>query len=175
LSSRITDARDIPLSRGISCLLMPRLCRFLRSVTSFGAHDSISDLCLFAGYLPVHTTRHGVNRRLGKSIRGNHACSVVMDNPELAFGEVEVCFFSYDEQSINHIGLIRRSIEVATAKYNMKFFRMVNIPSFSLEGLAEDPYFYHFPLEVLKTICCEHRPIQRRECLLNFGSTLLPM
>lgn len=39
---------------------MPPLCRFLRSVTSFGADDSISDCCLFVGCLPVHKTRDGV-------------------------------------------------------------------------------------------------------------------
>ncbi len=103
----------------------------------------------YGGFIFVCTNDKERNR-LGKSIRGNHACSVVMDNPELAFGEVEVCFFSYDEQSIDHVGLMRRSIEVATAKYNLKFFRMVNIPSLSLEDLVEDPYFYPFPLEVLK-------------------------
>jgi hypothetical protein len=103
----------------------------------------------YGGFIFVCTSDKERNR-LGNSIRGNHACSVVMDNPKLAFGEVELCFFSYDEKSIDHVGLMRRSIEVATAKYNLKFFRMVNIPSLSLEDLVEDPYFYPSPLAVLK-------------------------
>jgi hypothetical protein len=88
---------------------------------------------------------------LEKSLSINHACSVVMDNPELAFGEVEICCFSYNGESLDYVGLMRRSIKVATAKYNLKFFRMLRMPSLSLTDLPPDPYFYPSPLAVLQT------------------------
>src|SRR6266700_252947 len=39
---------------------MPRLCRFLRSVRSFGAVGSVSSLCSFVGRSSLHNTRDGV-------------------------------------------------------------------------------------------------------------------
>src|SRR5712692_10605976 len=41
--------------------LTPHLCRFLRSVRSFGADSSVSYFCLFVGCLPLHTTQYGVS------------------------------------------------------------------------------------------------------------------
>lgn len=105
----------------------------------------------YGGFIFVCSTDKE-RKRLGGSISRNHAGSVIMDNPELAFGEVEICFFSYDGQSIGHIGLMRRSVTVAsTAHYNLKFFRMINIPSLTLGDLVADQYFYPSPLEALRT------------------------
>jgi hypothetical protein len=41
-------------------MLMTRFCRFLCSVTPWGADDSISDFSVLVGYLSVHKTRDGV-------------------------------------------------------------------------------------------------------------------
>src|SRR5437899_12296074 len=87
-------------------------------------------------------------KNLGNSIQREGSCSVVMDNNALAFGEVEICFFSDDGKHIDHATIMRRSRQVATAKYNLKFFRIVDIPSLPIDEI-EDSWFSPSPYLVL--------------------------
>ncbi len=86
---------------------------------------------------------------LSSHIRREKSCSVSMDNDVLRFGEVEICFFSYDGKYINHAALMRRSTHVVTAKYRLKFFRFVDLSPTDI-GEIEDPRFLPSPYLLLK-------------------------
>lgn len=90
----------------------------------------------YGGFIFVCDSEKEV-KNLRNSIRREGACSVVMDNNALTVGEVEICFFSYDGKNIEHVTLMRRSIKVATAKYNLKFFRIVDIPSLPINEIED--------------------------------------
>jgi hypothetical protein len=102
----------------------------------------------YGGFLFVCQSEKEV-KNLRSSMRRERSCSVVMDNDALAFGEVENCFFSYDGRHIDHATLMRRSNTVVTAKYNLKFFRIVDIPALAINEI-EDPRFSPSPYLLLK-------------------------
>jgi len=102
----------------------------------------------YGGFIFICETEKEV-KNLRSSIARERSCSVVMDNDALTLGEVEICFFSYDGKYIEHATLMRRSIKVATAKYNLKFFRIIDIPSLAINEI-EDSWFSPSPYLALK-------------------------
>jgi len=66
-----------------------------------------------------------------------HSCSVTMNNPELQLGVIELCLFSFDQQSINHVALMRRAREVASGRYCLKFLKFAKVSNTSLSILED--------------------------------------
>ncbi len=97
----------------------------------------------YGGFIFVCESEKEV-KNLRSSMRRERSCSVVMENDALAFGEVEIFFFSYDGKHIDHATLMRRSNTVVTAKYNLKFFRIVDVPPLAIDEI-EDPRFFPSP------------------------------
>ena len=127
----------------------------------------------YGGFIFVCESEKEV-KNLRSSMRRERSCSVVMDNDALAFGEVEICFFSYDGKHIDHATLTRRSNTVVTAKYNLKFFRIVDVPSLAIDEI-EDPRFFPSPYLLFKPHMYLAQMTKRHGCQPNSGNDSSPM
>jgi len=58
-----------------------------------------------------------------------------MNNPELQLGVIELCFFSFDHQSISRVALMRRAREVASGRYCLKFLKFAKVRNTSFSSL----------------------------------------
>ncbi len=74
-------------------------------------------------------------KTLSRFIQKYSSCSVAMNTNELQFGTIELCLFSFDHQFIHQAALIRRSKEVASATYCLKFLKFAKIHPLPLNDL----------------------------------------
>jgi hypothetical protein len=85
---------------------------------------------------------------LSHYIQNYNSCSVAMNNHELLLGTIELCLFSLDHQSIHYAALMRRSKQVASAKYCLKFLKFAKISPVPLSDLESIFYFYYTQTEL---------------------------